>query len=240
MKMQINREKDNRSTNLVKRIGSVVVILALVLSMPAFALAADYLGKWTLSSNTRLAGTDRFGTSEKAMDYIISKHIQNPMCFVVASGANYPDALSGSFLAAEKNAPLVLTSKGQDSNVLEKIKSKVKKPAECEIFLLGGTAAVSAEFENMAKEAGFKVTRLGGSDRYGTNIEILKELDAQYEPLLICSGQGYADALSASAVNMPIMLVGDKLTSAQKSILSKEKNRFIYIIGGTAAVSSNI
>ncbi len=58
-------------------------------------------------------------------------------------------------------------------------------------------------------------------------------------PCLVCSGKGFADALSASAACMPILLVGDKLTGDQEAYL--EKTEYDYsIIGGTLAVSNDV
>ena len=244
-----NAEDMKGRKRITQRICAIVMILMVFFSMPAISFAAGYLGAWDTKNNTRLAGADRYKTSEKVMDYMISKYIKNPTCFVVASGANYPDALSGAYLANYKDAPLILTTKGgKDKEVLNKIKSKVKDPSQVEVILLGGEAAVSAEFEGMAKDAGFNVKRLGGAHRYATNTEILKEVGEYFDRyyfdgILVCSGTKYADALSGSGVPMPIMLVNNdtkQLTTAQKSILSKLKGHNIYILGGTAAVDESI
>ena len=79
-----------------------------------------------------------------------------------------------------------------------------------------------------------------GSNRYETNLTILTEAGVTDEDMLICSGTGFADSLSASAVGKPIMLVGDSLTPAQKTFLGKTKKRTNYIIGGTGAVCQQV
>ena len=72
------------------------------------------------------------------------------------------------------------------------------------IYLLGGEAAVSEEFENSFD--GYIVKRLGGNNRYETNLSILRESGINEDDILICSATSFADSLSASAVGKPIML----------------------------------
>ena len=80
-----------------------------------------------------------------------------------------------------------------------------------------------------------------GTDRYDTNLKILRFCDYYMEPneVMLCSGTSFADALSGSASGKPIMLVGQTLTPDQEAYL-KEKEKFVYLIGGTGAVSQAI
>ena len=87
------------------------------------------------------------------------------------------------------------------------------------------------------------VRRLAGSDRYLTNIAVLKEAGFSGQNLLIASGTNYADALSASAAARPIFLVGKTLTADQKVYLEANKNSLAeatYVIGGPGAVSDSV
>lgn len=105
------------------------------------------------------------------------------------------------------------------------------------VYIVGGTGAVPAALD---QKINGKVQRLAGSNRYATNIEVLKEAGVEGEDLLIASGKGFADALSASAAKKPIFLVGAALTADQKSYLdtnAKITSGKIYIIGGTGVIS---
>ena len=64
--------------------------------------------------------------------------------------------------------------------------------------------------------SGYTIKRLAGSDRYETNLKILQEASNFNEDILVCSGGGYADCLSASAVKKPILLVPGRLLDYQK------------------------
>ena len=59
------------------------------------------------------------------------------------------------------------------------------------------------------------------------------------QEILICTGNSFADSLSASAVGKPILLVGSALTEGQKAFLESSASEFI-IIGGTNTVGETV
>ena len=86
----------------------------------------------------------------------------------------------------------------------------------------------------------FIIRRLAGENRYETNIAILNEAGVTNEDIIVCTGTGYADSLSASSVKKPILLVDPSgLTGSQRNYLEglKKYNNKYYIIGGTNAVT---
>jgi putative cell wall-binding protein len=88
---------------------------------------------------------------------------------------------------------------------------------------------------------GFRVERIAGADRFGTNLEILKVAGIQPgEEILVCTGKEYADSLSASATGKPILLVYKRLTDEQKSFLSRLSGNSFCVLGGTSAVSEEL
>lgn len=79
----------------------------------------------------------------------------------------------------------------------------------------------------------------GMSSTDGANVDAEPEQEFITGPCLVCSGKGFADALSASAVPQPILLVGNTLTDEQKTYLAG--TLFDYtIVGGTLAVNEEI
>ena len=86
----------------------------------------------------------------------------------------------------------------------------------------------------------FTVKRLAGKTRYETNLAILKEAGVGDKDILVCTGNEFADGLSASATNRPILLVKDSLTDEQKEFLAGCTGNHIYIIGGKNAVTSKV
>ena len=88
---------------------------------------------------------------------------------------------------------------------------------------------------------GYNVVRLSGKSRYETNLEILEEAGFAGGDLIVATGKDFADSLSASAVNKPILLVkpGAALTDEQKTIAEAAKDGTIYIVGGEGAVDAD-
>lgn len=157
---------------------------------------------------------------------------------VLAFGGNFADALAGSYLAAVKNAPIIIINDDKIDLVGKYVKKYLNEKGT--IYILGGTAAVSDKVEKEMKKLSKSVKRLAGSNRYGTNLAILNEAGMNSDTILVATGTNFADSLSASATGYPMLLVKDALTVEQKSFLSKNKNKKIYILGGPNAVNSTV
>lgn len=197
-----------------------------------------------VQATARIYGKNRYETSVKVADSL--KYSYNLVDFpaaVIACGDNYPDALSGSYLAKCVQAPILLVGNDDQSQKMIQTYISNNVSAKGKIYLLGGNGAISSEFENCLSELGYDVVRLGGKTRYETNLLILNELN-NISPidsgLLICSGNGFADSLSASAVNFPIMIVDDDLTEEQLDYYENMSPENVFIIGGEGAVNIGI
>ena len=187
----------------------------------------------------RLKGATRYETGFAIANQVKELlEVEKFETVVVAYGEKFPDALTGSYLAAKYNAPILLTDKKVDADVVDYINKNLV--AGGKVFILGGEAAVTAEFESAVEEFGFEVERLKGSDRYATNLAILNKAGVDTETeILIATGNNYADSLSASATGLPMLLVNKELTAEQKAFLEGTSKKFA-ILGGTAAVSAEI
>lgn len=185
---------------------------------------------------TRLFGSGRYETGYAVADALKEAlGVEKFEAVVIATGKNFADALAGSYLAVEKNAPILLTN-GKDDNVAALhayIKENVTEGGK--IYILGGEAAVPAAVETIE---GYDVVRLFGTSRYDTNLAILEEAGINGDSIIIATGKTFADSLSASAAKLPILLVkpNGTLNDAQKAILSDMNS--IYIVGGEGAVSA--
>ena len=188
----------------------------------------------------RLSGTTRYETGYKVADALKEElGVEKFDAVVVATGKNFADALAGSYLAVQKNAPIILTN-GKDDNVAqlhEYIAANVATGGK--VYILGGEAAVPATVEEVE---GYEVVRLSGKSRYDTNLAILEEAGIEGNEIIVATGKSFADSLSASAAKLPILLVkpGTVLNDEQKAIAETANGGNIYIIGGTGAVSEDI
>lgn len=184
----------------------------------------------------RVFGDNRYLTSLKTAKYL--KELQGIDKFdkvVVTTGEAFPDALSGSYLANMKNAPVILIREDKKGIVCDFIKENLDENGT--IYMLGGKTALPEDWLSGLSQ---KKERIAGNNRYITNINILKKAGYNGGEILVCTGNDFADSLSASAVNMPILLVKDQLTDEQKAYLKQFSDIRFTIIGGTSAVSSEV
>ena len=197
-----------------------------------------YNREYTLESTIqRIYGKNRYETAFAIADAMKENlGVSKFDAVIVASGNQFADALSGSYLAAVKNAPILIASGSNDADVKEYIKENVKSGST--VYLLGGTAALPTSMEKGLE--GYTVKRLYGKTRYETNLAILAEAGVGTKDILVCTGTSFADSLSASAANRPILLVGNSLTDKQKEFLENLSGNKLYIIGGSAAVSTSL
>jgi len=190
----------------------------------------------------RIYGSTRYDTGLKAADaYKKQLDVDKFESVILACGTNFADALAGSYLASVRKAPILLVDDKQDhiNQVQDYIKNNLKNGGT--IYILGGPAVVPDAA--VAGLGGYAVTRLGGKDRYDTNIKILQEA-AKYageeNVYLVASGDGFADSLSASATGKPIILVKNSVQASQKDFINSLKGKRFYVIGGTGAVNSGM
>lgn len=113
----------------------------------------------------RISGNNRYDTSLKVADYfkLDSKDV------ILANGENFPDALSGSALAAKLNAPIIL----MDGKNIDSQKNYIDSLNSNNLIILGGQGSVSSETENNFN--GIKLD-IGGSFN-GEKIIDLKTVD---------------------------------------------------------------
>lgn len=198
--------------------------------------------RWNANGDViRISGEDRNETSYKVADALKEQlGIQKFQTVIVATGKNFADALSGSYLAVRKQAPILLTN-GKDENV-KRLKKYIDENliAGGRVYILGGDKAVPVNVEILL-ETSYDVKRLQGATRYETSIEILGEAGVEVgTDLIVATGKEFADSLSASAVKRPILLVKpkDALTKEQKEIIRIAGK--VYIVGGTSAIAQNV
>jgi len=191
-------------------------------------------------SSTRIAGADRYGTAAA-----ISKAGFSGSARVayVASGANFPDALSASAAAAKQVGPLLLTMPGAlpSSTRAELVRLKPSK-----VVIAGGAASVSdAVMKAIAALPGRPaVVRVAGADRYATSQAIAKyAFGAGITKAFVASGSVFPDALSASApagtAGEPVVLVSPASAASAGALLKKLGAKSVSVVGGPASVSNS-
>ena len=187
----------------------------------------------------RIFGSTRYLTAFKNADKLKEElGISKFSTVVVATGMNFPDSLSGAYLANVKDAPILLISEKEAANVRSYISANLEKGGT--IYILGGEGVVKDSW--LSGLGSFHKKRLAGSTRYETNLEVLKEVGYNGGDILIATGLNYPDSLAGSSVAMPILLVkGNTLMPEQTAYLKGLGGKLnCYIAGGTGAVSAEM
>lgn len=208
-------------------------LLALA-SLPLFATEA-----LALQVNVqRVAGDTRYDTMSELISKVGGWSASDKV--ILASGANYPDALSASALAGVHDAPIILTDPAELSS---KAAATIKQLRPSTIYVVGGPSAVSnAALQAANNICGSTTLRLYGSTRYETSLEILRQCNSSSDTVIIATGANYADSLSISpfayVTKSPIVLCDPYGGLTQEAIEAIRAGGFsrAILVGGNAAV----
>lgn len=141
----------------------------------------------------RVAGSDRYATS---ID-ISRRNFSTSRYAILATGADFPDALAAAPLAGSLGAPILLTEPDRLSPALA---AELKRLGARDVIVLGGTASITERVDTALRSAGFSVRRISGRDRYEVASKIALEVYAETpnkEPLVV-RGDVFADALAVA------------------------------------------
>lgn len=161
---------------------------------------------------------------------------------VLANGENFPDALCAAPLAVKYGAPILLTYK---SSLPVVVKNEIDRLQPKEVFLVGGTGVISDSIKTLLENNGIKVTRLSGTNRYETSLEVAKYINSISKEVFIATGANYPDALSIAAYaghkQIPIILTNNnKISDKISNYISTKGINKAYVIGGTGVISDNV
>ncbi|MGM0837614.1 MAG: SpoIID/LytB domain-containing protein [Bacillota bacterium] len=189
--------------------------------------------------NTSLRGSDRYETSVRIAEYGWKNGFQT---VVIGRGDNPVDALTGSVLAKKQNAPLLLV---KTDEIPASVQTLLQSVTIEEILVLGGTSAISEKTFNNLQNYSTKVTRISGSDRYDTSVDVAGQLQPKGEVILTSGSSTSPDALSiasyAALNQIPILFTrNDALPNSVQKYLIDHNIEKVTIIGGTQAVSENV
>lgn len=183
----------------------------------------------------RVAGATRYGT---AVEAATTAYPGGAADVVLASGEAFPDALSAGGFAGSLDAPILLTPQDRlDDATL----AGLEELGADNVWVMGGTAAISDDVVDALEAEGFNVVRTAGADRFETAAMTAMEIGG--ETAVLANGFGFADALAISpgahALELPILLTGaDELNEDAAGYL--EDVDTVVIVGGTAVVSQDI
>ena len=229
------RSEHVQPKRLLRRLAfSFLGALIVLASLPLFATEA-----LALQVNVqRVAGDTRYDTMAELISNVGGWNASDKV--ILASGANYPDALSASALAGVHDAPIILTD---PTGLSSKAADTIKQLGPSTIYVVGGPSAVSdAVLQTATNICGSTTIRLYGSTRYETSLEILRQCNFSSDTVIVATGANYADSLSISpfayVTKSPIVLCDPYGGLTQEAIEAIRAGGFsrAILVGGNAAV----
>ena len=179
---------DSRVRDEIKRLGVEEVIIVGGQNSISERVREDLKAFDKDSNVERIAGLDRYETSEKVARRVVGitgkKHIG-----VVASGQVFPDALSVGTFASRDGYPILLVKK----DILPiQVERAIKDLEINSVYIAGGTNTISKATEVKLPRV---EERMAGKDRYETSVAIARSKFRGSKEAFIASGEEFADAL---------------------------------------------
>ncbi|MFL0245395.1 cell wall-binding repeat-containing protein [Candidatus Clostridium stratigraminis] len=191
---------------------------------------------------TRLGGIDRYKTSLLVAKEL-AKELGASTKVAIASGENFPDAVSVAAPAALSSMPILLSNK---STIDNEIKQFITSTSRDVVYVIGGTGAIS---DTVLKQFS-NTKRLAGADRIQTNLAVINEfwpaLDLSNVNVFVASAQVFPDGLAGSAAAAltasPVFLLDNSNLAPSISLLTPKitESASFKILGGTGAISLSI
>ncbi|MDT0156741.1 cell wall-binding repeat-containing protein [Microbacterium sp. ARD32] len=224
----------------MKRLGATHVVLIGgegVLSKKVVAQVRAALPKAKLQ---RVSGIDRYATSRAAAELNGTSSR-----LLIATGRDFPDAISAAAAANSIGAPVLLVNGGSARLDAETI-ATVKKVGAKSISIVGGTGVVPSSMVKQLNSLGLKTVRLSGGNRYETNAAVVKSFfPGTALKVLLASGQDYPDALTGSVLagrwKVPLMLAMQSCVPPEAADYMKNAGvETTVLIGGPGALDDEV
>lgn len=210
--------------------GSSIVSAGVVAQLRTYA---------TSGTVRRLAGATRYATAAAISRDAFPSGVT---VAYVATGMNFPDALAGVAAAGSGGGPVLLTKPGE---LPAETAAELGRLNPDRIVVLGGTSVISGSVANALQRYAGSVTRMSGSNRYSTAVDVSRETFDRSPVVFIATGSNFPDALGggpvAGSIPGPLLLVpGTSVPGDVANELQRLGPDRVVILGGTSVVSSGV
>ncbi len=147
----------------------------------------------------RLAGRSRYETAKAIADEAVRLGASDTEAFLVR-GDDFADALAVASIATQRQVPVLLTFSGA---LAPSAASFIESNSVGDVYVAGGTNAVSNATANSVTSLGSAVTRWSGGNRYATAATVVGEAVALWDMdvthIGLSSGANFPDAVAGGA-----------------------------------------
>jgi len=198
----------------------------------------------------RVAGANRYETSRLISEDAFLEGPADPVAptpvAFIATGLNFPDALSASAAADKSSAPVILVD-GTAGEIDAATQELLQALGVLRVYIAGGTGVVSTGIQSdLLTTFGLgNVSRLAGDDRFSTSVAINSLFGPTVSSAFIANGRGFADALSGAALaglrNAPLYVTEAECVPA--TVLGQLDNLVVenlFLLGGTEVLRGGV
>jgi putative cell wall-binding protein len=196
--------------------------------------------KSIVSDTVRVGGADRYEASRNVAEYAFGDGTERAY---VATGTNFPDALSAGAAAGSKGAPVVLVY-GEASAVDAATATLLDGLGVTAITVAGGPNSVSNGLAS-SLNAIAPTTRQAGADRFAASAAINLEAFPFSNEAFVVTGLKFPDALVGSswagAIGAPLYVSHqDCVTAEALAAMANQGVMHVTLIGGRDSLSSAV
>lgn len=198
-------------------------------------------------SVSRLGGADRYATAKLVAQTYWPSGSANVF---IATGLDFPDALAAAAIAGKLGAPILLAN--TKPTVPNPTRDALNSMAQgrpkgiSNIYIAGGTAAVSSGTQSQLSYWSNSVIRYGGVDRFDTAKKIALAFAFKGTPIVfVATGLNFPDALAGAA---PAGMLGGKILLVTQTQIPRPTVDAInslrpasdVVLGGTGVISDGV
>ena len=226
---------DTQVKNEIRRLGVKKVILVGGNNSLAIGIEKDL--KIMNLELSRIAGKDRYDTSARLAKQLVKLTGYSDRA-IVASGENFPDALTASSIAAKDDLPVLLV---KSTSIPYYIDEVMKDMGIKKTILVGGNKSIGKNIESELRAE----YRIAGKNRYETANLVREYGYIKPKKIFLTTGESFADALVSSALaameNAPIQLLNPKNNSDNYiDFTNRENIEDIIVLGGEKSIPEHI
>lgn len=188
----------------------------------------------------RVAGKDRFETSR----LVTSAFFKTADAAYVATGLDYPDALSASAAGGSLGFPVVLVDGRKGKKLDATTAGLLKSLKVTKVYVAGGTAVVNNDIHKKLATLS-DVKRFAGADRFETSRLINRGAFPKATQSYLATGMQFPDALAGAALAgknaAPLYVVKPKcVPGGVVSDLGVKRMEKVTLLGGTSALTKAV
>ncbi|MEE8601400.1 cell wall-binding repeat-containing protein [Euzebya tangerina] len=188
----------------------------------------------------RTAGNDRYQTAASISRLQWPAGAQHVF---VASGENFPDALTAGPAAAAVGAPILLAGR---TALPSATAAELERLQPRRVTVIGGAAVIEDPVIEEIREAAPDafVDRVFGSNRFATAAALADRFLPSADRIYLATGADFPDALTGGAVagwrGSPILLTNSDSIPAELTAYLDGRTVTVELLGGTAAISEDV